>query len=102
MDNTAKDIGMEVDEREPVPTTDIINDEEYVLRDIKSLIGSEQVTRKRLEGILAWIVERALNVEQDDNWKDAYVEVPEGKVSRCENIIYSHVVYKLKVDEKRE
>lgn len=95
-----KDICIHPDERQPIPPGDLGTDEHHVLSDIKALIGAEQVTRRRLEGIPAWIIQQALGKEHQDNWSEAYEEVPEGQVSRGENVIASHVVYKLKVDEK--
>lgn len=98
--NPTKDIGMDIDDRNPAPIGDLTTDEDKVLTDIKRIIGSDQVTRRRLEGVPAWIIERSLKEEHDSNWKDAYESVDERNVSRGENVIASHVVYKLKVDEK--
>lgn len=95
-----KDIGVDLDDRRPVPVGDLTTDEGAVLLDIKALIGAEQVTRGRLEGIPAWIIEKSLCIEHEDNWKEAYISVPENSVPRSENIIASHVVYKVKTDEK--
>lgn len=40
--------------------------------DIRTVIGTEQVTRRRLEGVPSWIVERALKEEHDANLMEAY------------------------------
>lgn len=100
LEDPAKDIGLNPDDREPTPTGDLSSDEDKVLSEIRDTIGTTQVNRKRLEGAPAWIVQKALDAEHNDNWKEAYEEIAESNVSRGENVIASHVVYKLKVDEE--
>lgn len=98
-DNSIKEIGINPDERQPTKPVDLKTDEKEVLKLIKNTIGSEQVTRRRLKGIPAWIVQKALKKEHEGNRLEAYEEVIENKVRKVENIIASHAVYKLKVDE---
>lgn len=49
--NPVKDVWINMDDRKPVPIGDLTTDEEQVLLGIKSSIGSEQVTRRRLDGV---------------------------------------------------
>lgn len=44
-------------------------------------------------------MDEAFNSEFQNNWVDAFVEVPERSVPRDANVITSHVVYKIKTDE---
>lgn len=94
-----KDVGDAYADDGVQPQGDLQTDELNVLKRIKDTIGTAQVTRRRMEGVPSWIMQKALMAEHDDNWKDAYIEMSDSDVDKTENVIASHVVYKLKVDE---
>lgn len=73
--------------------------EQRVLDDIHGILGSEQVTRRKIEGAPPWVIQKAVKTEYDSNWADAYVEVKDRDVPKGANVIGSHIVYKVKVEE---
>lgn len=93
-----KDIGDTHVETEHV-TGEMVTDEQKVLSEIGDVIGNSQVTRKRLEFAPAWIVQKALQQEHENNWEMAYRYISEDIMPRNANVISSHVVYKVKTSE---
>lgn len=73
-----------------------------VLDNIFETIGSQQVTKNKLEFAPSWIIEEAFQAEHDSNWADAYVSISEKNVPTGVNVVNSHVVYKIKTDEQGE
>ena len=73
--------------------------EQRVLDDLYGILGSEQVTRRKMECAPPWIVEKAVTAEYTSNWADAYIEVKDEDVRKGANVIGSHIVYKVKVEE---
>lgn len=69
------------------------------LRMIQEDIKNEQVTRGRLEYAPNWVMDEALRTEYFDNWGPHTTLIPEKRVGKSENIIHSHVGYKIKSHE---
>lgn len=46
-----------------------------------------------------WLIEKAVQAELAQNWKGAYEEVLEKEVPKGANVIGSHVIFKIKVEE---
>ena len=99
--NPAEDIGDTPQGRskEMEEPFELESHEQKVLDDIYGILGSEQVTRRKLECAPPWVVEKAVKSEYNSNWADAYVEVKEVDVPKGANVIGSHIVYKVKVEE---
>lgn len=97
--NPIKNIGVKLDDRTPFEARDFVSDEKKVLDMIRRTFGTGQVTRHKLEGIPAWIVQKAVDKKHDKNWETAYDPAPVVNVSRTENIIASNVIYKLKIGD---
>ena len=76
------------------------SDRKRILDEIHDTLGSHQVGGGKLAFAPPWIVEQAFDREHATNWSDAYVEVPERSVPLNANVITSHVVYKVKTDER--
>lgn len=72
----------------------------YILDTIYADIKNTQVTRSELQYAPNWILDDALVKEYEDNWKENVAEIEDSDVPRNSNVISSHVVYKLKVDEE--
>lgn len=93
-----KDIG-DVTTEGPKDGEMIASDEQHVLSQMYSVVGSEQVTRRRMECAPQWILDKSVKTELDSNWSEAYVAVQEDSVPINANIISSHFVYKVKNEE---
>lgn len=63
-------------------------------------VGSQQMTRSKLEFAPSWILDEAFTSKHDSNWSDAYVKVYESDVPKDANVVPSHVVYNVKTDEE--
>lgn len=61
-------------------------------------IGNATVTLKKLGGF-PWISKKELFEEHKNNWVGAYYEVNEGKLPHNANVIFSHVIEKVKTSE---
>ena len=72
-----------------------------VLQEINHQLGS-QVTRRKLQFAPPWIIDKAFMKEYESNCADAYSGVQKSDIPADANIIASHVVYKVKVDEEGE
>lgn len=81
---------------------DLVSSAQDVLRDILKFIGGTQVTIKRMECAPTWIIQKALHSEHDNNCQTANQVVSEKLLPLSSNTIGSHLVYKLKVYEKRQ
>lgn len=55
-----KDVANTVADGQSIGPTDLSSDEKTVLGDIRSAIGTDQVTRRKLEGIPAWKIQEEL------------------------------------------
>ena len=76
--------------------------EQRVLDDIHGILGYEQVNRRKMEFAPPWIVQKEVQEEYQPNWADSYVEVQDKIVPKDANVIGSHVVYKVKVEENNQ
>ena len=76
--------------------------EQRVLDDTHGILGSEQVNRRKMECAPPWIVQKAVQEEYQSNWTDSYVEVQDTDVPKDSNVIGSHVVYKVNVEENNQ
>lgn len=103
--NEACSRGQEKDLGDYAPSTleltgkQMASQETAILHDIRSKIGSSQVTASAIAFAPGWIVEKAMKQEHDDNWTDAYQEVAEHALPKGSNIISSHVVFKVKTND---
>lgn len=68
------------------------------LEDVYRVIGHESVVQRDLEFATPWFVHEVYQVEQE-NWSGIYEIVNESQVLKVANILSSHVVYKVKVNE---
>lgn len=93
-----KDIG-DIYTAGPKKGEELTSKEQDVLASIYEVIGSDQVTRKRMECAPQWILDKAVRSELEVNWKDAYVPIIESDVPRKANVITSHFVFKIKKEE---
>lgn len=105
-DPGSRDIGVRASTRiiqSNIPTpAELKTEKQRVLYGILKQIGTRQVNRSELIFAPPWVLEEAFEREHNSNWSDAYVCVPEAEVERKANLITSHVVYKVKTDEKSE
>lgn len=93
------DIGMDSASGPQEGSEDLRSDEDLVLKDVYKAIGSGQVTRKSMECAPAWLVKKAVDEEINSNWSEAYEEVTEASVPMNSNVLDSHFVYKIKIEE---
>lgn len=77
----------------------LASQEETILQDIKSVIGSNQVTASAVAFAPGWIVDKAMKAEHDDNWTDAYEEVLEHDLPQKANLISSHILFRVKTND---
>lgn len=96
-----KDIG-DTEVMSTEATGDLRTDIQKVLRRIHSAIGNSQVTITRMQSAPSWLTHKALTEEHNNNWATAYEEISEKDIPEGANVISSHVVYKIKTDEKGE
>lgn len=68
------------------------SDRARILDEMFEQIGSNQVSRSKLEFAPSWILDEAFNSEHATNWVEAYEEVGDEKVQNDANIVSSHVV----------
>jgi len=78
---------------------DLHSNLQEVLKQVHDVVGSREVTMKKLEFAPSWLVESAFNSEYDTNWHDAYLPIDESDAPDDANVITSHVIYKVKTDE---
>lgn len=78
---------------------DLESCEQDELDKLYKAIGSEQVSYGKMSLAPAWLIEKAVREELTSNWNDAYVEVPEASVTSDANVVTSHFVFKIKVEE---
>lgn len=82
-----------------IKITELRSDKQRILTEIQSDIQHSQVSLSRLEGAPIWVSKSALEKEYRDNWEPNVQPVPECDVPRSNNIMSSHVGYKLKTHE---
>lgn len=71
---------------------DIESDLQKILDELSKKIYNGTVTINKLEWIPAWIINKALEPENNNNWSDANYEINERKIPRNANVIESHVI----------
>lgn len=96
--NPMMDIGMEAPHG-PDDTTDLISDEQRILKKIYLATGGAQLSRNKMECAPQWVLDKAVKEELENSWKDAFLEVSERSIPKNANVISSHVVYKVKCEE---
>lgn len=64
----------------PSPGEELTSDEQYVLDQVYSVIGSEHVIRKKMECASQWLLNKAVEKELSSNWSDVYESVREDSV----------------------
>lgn len=84
----------------PEHGTSLDSNEQKVLNETFKIIKPIKVTRKKLKFAPPWIINKAEKEELDSSWKDAYNEVEAGSVDPEKNVIGSHVVFRIKKEEK--
>lgn len=85
------------------PLTDyrtLQSDKPRILDGMYEKVGSQQVSRSKLEFAPSWILDEAFESEHNSNWADSYAEVVGSDVAHDANVVSSHVVYKIKTDEE--
>jgi len=93
------ELGAKTVHESTVPRGDLKTNRKFILEGIKDVIGTKQVNRRTREFAPPWIVQEAFTKELTDIWAETFEEVNEYEIGRDENIITSHVVYKIKADE---
>lgn len=63
------------------------------------MVGTHQVTESELTFAPSWIVEKSMVADHDQNWVGSYEEISEADLPYRENVISSHVVFKVKNNE---
>lgn len=71
-----------------------------VLCQIRKEIGSRHVSIGAITFAPAWIINEAVDCELENNWKEANAEVDHDELPRDCKLIGSHLVFKIKNDEK--
>lgn len=66
------------------------------------ILGNEQVNSSLMECEPEWLIRKPLKDEIAGNWKDAYDEVKDFQVPKDANIVTSHVLYKVKIENKEK
>lgn len=84
---------------EQLEDIELKSQEQETLEEIHKILGSAQVTRRKMECAPPWIVNKAIEAELKSNCKDAYEEVMDADVPQSANVIGSHIVYNIKVEE---
>lgn len=74
-------------------------DEQSELQILYEILGSKQLKRKELELAPACLLDIAVSDEINNNWADAYKAVSETDVFEGANVIGSHIIYKIKLEE---
>lgn len=98
-DGIRKDVGDYEGNERSIAGRRLCSQEDTILRDMKEKIGTNQVTASAIAFAPNWIVEKAMRAEHDQNWVDAYEEVPESELPRNANVISSHVIFKIKTED---
>lgn len=98
--DVSKDIGTNAPSREAIFDVWLKSDEQTVLEEINSAIGNEQITLKKLNFALPWIVLIEVDAEAASNWDGVYNEEQKKNILRNENVITSHIIFKLKQKKK--
>ena len=98
-ENPKADIGKDSNMRTPPPPATLKSDRARILDTIHDTIGSQQVSLNELGFAPSWIALKAFDEEYTSKWADAYVEVDDRYIPANANVITSHIVYKVKVDE---
>lgn len=77
----------------------LLSSRQYEIDTIYENIRNSQVTRSKLQYAPDWLLDEALRIEYEENWCKNIEHVEDTDVPRNSNIISSHVLYKVKVDE---
>lgn len=91
--NTAENPCIEVE-------ASLTTDEQRVLAQMETVIGNRQVSSNDVQFAPPWLLSRAIEAEYRDNWSEAYIPVHKRDMPRDANIITSHWVFKIKVNEE--
>lgn len=94
-----KDVGKYRPSSNTIVGEEMSSQEAEIIHDIKSKIGTNQVTVREIAFARSWVIEKAMKSEQDQNWTDAYLEVAESDLPKLANIISSHVIFKVKKND---
>lgn len=70
-----KDVGNYRSTNDEITGKKTVSQEESILHDIKSVIGSNQVIASAIAFAPGWMVDKAIKSEHDNNWTDAYQEL---------------------------
>lgn len=99
-DNSARDIGTDT-VAGPTTSRDRLHiHEQLLLGKLYTVFGKDTVSWTKVEGAPSWLIDKAIKDEIEDAWKDAFHEVPDQQVPMNANVISSHIIYEVKVDEK--
>lgn len=78
---------------------DMTSNLQRILHSLYKRIRNSITTIKKLEGAPSWITNKSLQEEHDNKWIGAYREVEENGLQKKDNVITSHVIYKVKTSE---
>jgi len=95
-----KDIGQTSSSGANYAAAELESDEQKILDEMYKSVGGAQVMRHKMACAPPWLLDRAVEEELTNAWKGAYEEVPENAVPRNANVICSHIVYKIKLEEE--
>lgn len=90
------DIGECTTEHNKSPDTKLSSTNQETLNEIYKVVGSKQLTRRKMSSAPSWILDSALKEELDANWSETFDKVDERKIGDNSKVIPSHVVYKVK------
>lgn len=96
-----KDIGTVAALKSPEHLESLQTEEQRVLQKIKDVVGSEQVSQHNLDFSPPCIINNSDDKEISSNWADACTEIHANEVAKDANSISSHIVFKLKTEEKK-
>lgn len=85
-----KDIGHVTDivgKRDPPDRTLLQSNEQKILIRIKQEVGSRQVSLGSLGFALNWIIDKAIKLELQNNWNDAYTVLSPASVPNNANVL---------------
>lgn len=70
-----KDISNVVVDDDTQTSTELENNEQLILNELYEKFGTKQLTRKKFDSEPPWLLDKAMKVEFEENWKDAVEEV---------------------------
>jgi len=70
----SKDLGNTHVDETKTPHGPLLPDKQFVLQQVKDVIGNKQVIHKSLEFAAPWLVRESFETELNENWSEAFDE----------------------------